>query len=335
MSPEPWRIVVELPRAGNQYHAKTARLGIWIDGADNIKTRSLRGVVAGGIAERIRALEARNDIERPFAADRRAHGTTPNFYLVPGHMGDPDDLSLRALQVLASVPIIFVEHNKSEEVRAVLARFALRPVAGPGAPEIVELRHDDPWETSAVARWQSAVAAGLDTCLFGANEGIPGFYDPGKALVIAAAAMPDGVRTRSVGGSSALGHALMRVPSWIEAFEFGGLLYGEKGAGSLAAALARSRLPLVAFSRGSAVREYLPEVIRRSGLRKGAIHILAVITGDDEQAHAMTVADFVPPGPESLPDYQAVVIIIEPGRTAAGKITTLLRRVIARFRGER
>jgi 16S rRNA C1402 (ribose-2'-O) methylase RsmI len=326
----PLRLIIELPRPGNVYDARTERLGIWVDSADVLGSGDsrLREAIARDVADRIRAFDGGDNVELPMCR-LPVHGSKPIFYLTPGHLGDPDDLSLRALQVIASVPIIFVENGKAEEVRALLRRFKLRPAEGPGAPEIIELGNDD---TSAVERWRAAVAAGLDTCLFGGNEGIPGFCDPGKALVTAAAGLQDAVRIRSVGGSSALGHALMRLPSDLQMFEFGGLMHSEAEARRLTAALTLGRLPLVVFSHASAVRSLLPGVIKQSGLRRGAIHLLSALTHDEEHASSAAVADFVLPGPDVLPDYQPVVIVIERGWTWNATRGAFIERVIARIR---
>lgn len=323
----PLRVVVEIPREGSRYHAQTERLGIWVEAGDPA-THRLHQEITRIIADRIRNVERGG--EYGWSTSRRPpeKSAKPMLYLVPGHLGDPDDLSIRALQVLTSVPMIFVESGKTDEVRALLVRFKLRPADGPGAPEIVEL-DDDGRPSTAVERWRHAVAAGLDTCLFGSNEGIPGFCDPGKALVMAAAEMADTVQVRSVGGSSALGHALMRVPSRLQAFEFWGLLHSRSDAGRLRAAIRRFRVPLVVFSHGASVREYLPGAIHQSGLRRGTIHLLAAFTGDEEQVHALSASTFVPPSAEVLRDYQPVVIVIEADRMRRDPGNTPIHRFIA------
>ena len=337
----PLRVVVELPREGSRYHAQTERLGIWVDSSDDPATHRLRGEIAHAIADRIRTVEQGGDYGLPSSDQAPKPLAKPTLYLAPGHLGDPDDLSVRALQVLASVPFIFVEGGKSDEVRALLTRFKLRPATGPGAPEIVELDDDRARGSTALGRWRQAVAAGLDTCLFGSNEGIPGFCDPGKVLVMAATEMRDAVQVRSVGGSSALGHALMRVPSRLEAFEFWGLLHSRADAARLRAALRRFRVPLVMFSHGASMREHLPGAISRSGFRRGAIHVLAAFTGDEEQVHSLTASRFIPPSADVLRDYQPVVIVIEadwmrkePGHTAIRCLIGWFRSALTRRSSE-
>lgn len=307
----PYRVVIEQLRSDSRYHAQTERLGIWVESNADAGAHRLPHQIARVIADRIREVERGRESRLPTLRRSPEQSTTPILYLTPGHLGDPDDLSLRALQVLAAVPVIFVEGGKTDEVRALLTRFDLRPVAGPGAPEIVELEDDDAWRSPALERWRQAVSAGLDTCLFGSNEGIPGFCDPGKALVMAAAEMRDAVRIRSVGGSSALGHALMRMPSRLKAFEFWGSLHSRADASRLRRSLSRCRLPVVVFSQGFAVRHHLPGVFLRSRFRRGTIHLLTAFTGDEEEVHAIPLADFVPPSAEVLRDYQPVVIVIE------------------------
>ena len=325
------RVVVELPRAGCSYHATTGELGIWVGSADDPDNLPLQRSVARIVADRLHAVERGGEAEMPTAGRQPADSSTPILFLVPGHLGDPDDLSLRALQVMASVPIIFVENGKTDEVRALLTRFNLRPREGPGAPEIVEVSDDRHQQQAVMERWRAAVAAGLDTCLFGGNEGIPGFCDPGKVLVTAATEMGDAVRIRSVGGSSALGHALMRAPVHIREFEFGGLIHSDADAERLAATLAEGRRPLVAFSHGFAVRAFLPRLLEHSGVRSGTIHLLCSFTNDDEHADAIAAASFVPPGPDALPDHQAVVVVVEPAWMRRAMRPRLRERISAWF----
>jgi hypothetical protein len=37
-------------------------------------------------------------------------------------------------------------------------------------------------------------------------------------------------------------------------------------------------------------------MIKRSGLRRGTIHLLSALTNDEEHAYAIAAADFTPPG---------------------------------------
>jgi 16S rRNA C1402 (ribose-2'-O) methylase RsmI len=308
-SPAPVRLIVEVPRPGNIYAAQTADFGIWVDASG--RDGHVHAPLCRELAARLTAPAARRGAES-LGVTARAPGRTPTLFLAPGHLGDPEDISIRTLQVLASVSVIFVEREKANEVRALLARFADQFADGSGRAEIVEI--DDPDETRALAHWKASVAAGLDTCLFGANEGIPAFCDPGKRIVIAAAQMGDAVTVRCVGGSSVLGHALMRVPVRFDSFEFGGKLYSEADAREVSAAPMTKRLPLVMFSQGNAVRAHLPEVLKRRGVSRGTVHLLVALTSNDEQCLAIDIATYTPPGVDALPDHRATVVIIDPSR---------------------
>ena len=331
-SPTPLRVIVEVPRAGNRYHAQSERLGIWVDAAGDSTMHRRDQEIARVIADRIRDVERTGASQVPTTKLSREPSTKPTLYLTPGHLGDPDDLSLRALQVLAAVPLIFVAKGKTEEVRALLVRFNLRPAAGPDAPEIVELDDDDARRAIAVERWRQAVASGLDACVFGNHECISGFANPGKALVMAAAEMRDAVRVQSVGGASALGQALMRLPSRLEAFEFCGLLHDQSDANRLRESLLRFRVPLVAFSHGAAVREYLPRIIWNTRLRRGVIHLLTASTDDDEQMHVVTAPSFVVPSADVLREHAPVVIVIEADWMRKDPKSTRIQRVLAWMR---
>jgi len=63
-----------------------------------------------------------------------------------------------------------------------------------------------------------------DSCLFGADEGLPGFSDPGKSLLAAAAALGARLRVCTIAGPSALAMALLRIPLNLDHFMFLGVL---------------------------------------------------------------------------------------------------------------
>ena len=234
----------------------------------------------------------------------------PALYLVPGHLGNPKDISLRGFGVLAGVHNIFLEEGTLEVARVVLQELDLDPASkrwielpdkdlGRGEPEAVEL-------------FRELVGRGEAACLFGGCEGTPAFNDPGSGLVREADRL--GVPVRSVGGPSALNMALMRVE---ENLGGGFLFLGRLESGAHVDVIVdrvhsapRSgplgELPFVVFAFGRECRSRLPDLLGRIEWSKA--WILAELTTDRE-----TVYPLLPPRPagfDALADGAPVVVIV-------------------------
>ncbi len=143
--------------------------------------------------------------------------STPILFLVPGVIGNPADLSVRAIDVLRRVPVLFIEPGK-ESITAELLAFHGVAVDG---KRIVPL----PDDAGEVARQlEGVVAEDEDACLFGADEGLPGVSDPGKSLLTSASRLGDRLQVRTLGGPSVLAMALLRTPLELDRFIFLGIL---------------------------------------------------------------------------------------------------------------
>lgn len=164
---------------------------------------------------------------------------TSTLFLVPGMIGNAYDLCLRAIDVLRRVSVIVVEPGK-ESVTADLLTF--HGVAL-DSKRIVPLPAG---EAEAVELLTKIVAENEDASLFGVDEGLPGFNDPGKLLIAAASAFGDRLRVRSVGGPSALSMALLRLPVNLNHFIFFGV-YRDELTEALDRLIRQSHEPVILF----------------------------------------------------------------------------------------
>jgi 16S rRNA C1402 (ribose-2'-O) methylase RsmI len=143
---------------------------------------------------------------------------SPTLFLVPGTIGDPYDLTVRALDILSNLPVLLVEAAKRD---ALSMLFEIHGLTLEGK-RIVELNEAFEVPPTAESLLEEIVEADQDAGLFGVDEGVPGFCDPGKTLVAAASRFGDRLRIRTVGGPSAIAMALMRVPFPMDRFLFVG-----------------------------------------------------------------------------------------------------------------
>jgi len=133
------------------------------------------------------------------------------LWLVPGHLGEPEDLSLRAVRLLASAALLLVESGSDKALDALSRRLSLT---------LPEARRDLNPSPETVRAVLDALDGGGDVVVFGGDEGIPCFMDPGLPLLTALRTERPGLAVRSVGGASVLGTALMRLERVADTFVF-------------------------------------------------------------------------------------------------------------------
>lgn len=122
--------------------------------------------------------------------------------LAPGHLGEPRDLSLRVIEALPTADLVLLERGSGHGFRHILKRLDL--------PERPTLELPDMGMDEATS---GAILGMLDrggTCLlFGVDEGIPAYADPGGEVVLLVRRQRPAVPIRSLGGSSVVGAALL------------------------------------------------------------------------------------------------------------------------------
>jgi len=233
--------------------------------------------------------------------------TASTLYLAPGVICNPFDISLRAIQVLRQVAVVVVEPGKE----AITAELLSMHRAGSAGQRIVALPDS---AAENLEFLQQLVARHEDACLFGADEGIPGFSDPGKLLLAAAERLGDSVRVRTVGGTSALAMALLRVPIDLDQFIFVGVLSdgGPILESLIKQAHDRALITFLADERDAVMRR----IARVCGPLDRDIYLACNLTCDDERlVHVRAGCDLSTVAPLTERD-RVVMVVGVPGRRA-------------------
>ena len=282
VGPRELPVIVEKKRLAGRYLAESEHFGFWIE---NLPTHKIPRMLLDALKEKIR---------EPSDPDRLLElqppeeiVSSPTLYLVPGNIGDPFDLSVRAVHVLSSVELVLVEPGSTHMVGQSLGMLGIRP------PEIAEMDR----ETLA-----AALDRGIDVCIFGGDEGIPGFCDPGKDLLL-----DRDVHIRTVGGSSVLGLALMRVPLSLQDFMFLGVLDTAHEALRIRSRLPEPpSIPVAFFTQGLPLRRHLAELV---GEYAGRIHLVGELTRKEEFSLTLSMKD--PTLPDFVLDTHKIVAFLE------------------------
>lgn len=138
------------------------------------------------------------------------------FYIVPTPLGNPEDITLRAVRVLKEVDFVVCEHHK-EYIR--LACSLQLPIK-----EWIECQRKD--SESCLERLDELLAAGKVGALV-SDCGSPVFEDPGFPVLRYVAAK--GIKLVSLPGANSLITALPLSPSEIRSFYFAGFISQKKG----------------------------------------------------------------------------------------------------------
>jgi 16S rRNA C1402 (ribose-2'-O) methylase RsmI len=217
---------------------------------------------------------------------------------VPGHISNPLDITVRAIQVLQEAACIFLEAGKIHAATALLESVGV-PVRG---KTLVELSNqpDLKQRRKVRAAIQRAIRLGANLCLFGVDEGIPGFQDPGKAIFREAARCGEQLRIESLGGPSALSTALMRSDTEINRFSFIGFLDKPEACRWLFKVLERAEAldqALVFYTSGEALERCWPELWDRCARRSCRIQLFCDLTLPSEEHLTWAPRQGAPPAP--------------------------------------
>ncbi len=138
------------------------------------------------------------------------------FYIVPTPLGNPEDITLRAVRVLKEVDFVVCEHHK-EYIRLV-SKLEI-PVK-----EWIECQRKD--SESCLERLDELLAAGKTGALV-SDCGSPVFEDPGFPVLRYVAGK--NIKLVSLPGANSLMTALPLSPFEIRSFYFGGFISQKKG----------------------------------------------------------------------------------------------------------
>lgn len=172
------------------------------------------------------------------------------LYIVATPIGNLNDITLRALEILRSVDLIMAEDTR--KTRILLARFDI------DTPVTSFHHHTSPEKVQAMIR---EILAGKDVALV-TDAGTPGVSDPGNILVSEAAAT--GIEVSPVPGPSAVTALLAVAGIDTNQFIFGGFLPKKKGRQKTLTALKQAVLslkyPLVFFESPERILKLLTEI---------------------------------------------------------------------------
>ena len=141
---------------------------------------------------------------------RPSDGRASTLFLVATPIGNPEDITARALRVLREVSLVAAEDTR--HTRRLLTHFGI-------PAQVVSLHEHN--ERARAASLVERVQAGEDVALV-TDAGSPGIADPGYPVVRAAVAA--GVRVESIPGPSAVITALQVSGLPTDAFLFAGFL---------------------------------------------------------------------------------------------------------------
>ena len=148
-------------------------------------------------------------------AGERNNGRTGRLYIVPTPVGNLDDMTFRAVEVLKSVDLILAEDTRTSSV-------LLRHYGIQGRLE----SHHKFNEHKTVPMIKERILSGLDVALI-SDAGTPGISDPGFLLV--RACTEEGVEVQTLPGATAFVPALVSSGFPCDRFCFEGFLPMKKG----------------------------------------------------------------------------------------------------------
>lgn len=263
-----------------------------------------------GILDLLRERIETNDTQPP--RDWRAligEGGVPEgparFWVIPGHIGNPLDMSIRSLRVLQTIELMFIEEGAIDDVRRVFERFSLGPL-----PRIVQVRED---EADIERQLRTGIAGGLTMALFGAGEGAPGICDPGWMVLAALRRVGPDIQVRSTSGGSALTTAMMHLVQPNSTFIFLGLFKWDSGHVTLLDALRyigplSRELPLVCFATGGELQREWSRLCRACTGLNGRLSLFRNLTRPDEAVAHFALSELTAADPSFMkPDDKVVV----------------------------
>ena len=320
-------------RSSNRAAFKTAHFSVSVQQSVDAEPQANQGLI-----DRLRVLLTANDTSAP----RRvvdAIGAAPDtddpddpddpdspdvdLWLIPGHIGNPLDLSIRTLRVLRTIDVVLVEHGSADVVDRLFEQFSLGAV-----PDVREIQEDRAWVRAVL---EEAHRTGKSVGLFGTNEGAPGLCDPGWVVLEVAQTLTPQPSIRSVAAGSALTTALMYSDNHRHRFEFMGLFQNHDGRSAILRAIGRF-LPLgdartwIAFADGERLGARWADLSGATRALGGSVTLMANVSLGNEYVLRMAMGALPSAVPARIEPEDKIVLRID----ADGSVpaTSWLRRLM-------
>jgi len=267
-------------RTGGDSAFETAHFAVTIDSSEATLSAVNRELM-GALKARIEQNEGDEGVHPVDALVVGPRGDLDgsNLWLIPGHLGNALDLSVRTLRVLQSMDLLLIESGSGPAVEQLFERYGLGDV-----PPLYEIRQDQEWIRDLLDEARSSERV---VGVFGANEGAPGLCDPGWRVLAAAERVDPPLKIRSVSGGSALTTALMHSNSGLHRFSFVGTFEIDGGSSpfirSVQVLNAWSANPtLICFADGESLRRRWDALRRAASGLEGTLTLIANVSLDSE-----------------------------------------------------
>ena len=253
--------------------------------------------------------------------------STASLWLIPGHLGNPLDLTIRSLRILKSVDLIWVESGSESATRSIYDLFELGD-----APRILAIPDD---EEAIKSTLESAIDEGHVMALFGSNEGLPGVCDPGWRVVKAAAGISPRPSIKTASAGSALTTALMYNDDSRGDFVFTDLFMNEDGRSSFLTSLFRN-LPwsthktFICFAKGEQLLHNWNSISSAAWGLHGQLTLIANVSRPNEYVHQLSLKALRSSIDESVKPADKLVVRIDIDHSHIGWLTIprILRRLL-------
>lgn len=218
----------------------------------------------------------------------------PKLYLVPTPIGNLDDITLRAVNVLREVDFILAEDTRT-------TAFLLRHL---GIEKKMYAHHKFN-EHATVGMVCEAMAAGRTVALV-SDAGTPGISDPGFLLV--RACVEAGIEVETLPGATALVPALVQSGFPCDRFCFEGFLPQKKGRAKQLQSLAAEERTMIFYESPYRVVKCLEQFAEVFGLER-RVSVSRELTKKFEQTVRGTVAEVLEHFRTTDPKGEFVIVL--------------------------
>ncbi len=216
------------------------------------------------------------------------------LYVVPTPIGNLEDITLRAINVLREVDFILAEDTRTTSV-------LLRHL---GIEKPMHSHHKFN-EHATVGRVAEAIAAGRDVALV-SDAGTPGISDPGFLLV--RKCVEEGIDVETLPGATALIPAVVQSGFPCDRFCFEGFLPQKKGRMKRLMELAEEPRTLVLYESPYRVVKCLEQIAEVMGTER-RVAVVREITKRFEETVRGTVAEVIAHFKEHEPKGEFVIVV--------------------------